>query len=145
MSASAEESLLLKREPQALRDLLSQFSARGFHDVPEIVLLSNADFNGAIGAFAVSPRYDCFNSEFFATAMQDSIMAVLAEEFGHRLDAKLNLMDAQIHEGEYLDDGIMGFCALILRTLPYLKVLMWELLLLRIGASMVTFRLNRCR
>ena len=96
LSASAEESLLLKREPQALRDLLSQFSARGFHDVPEIVLLSNADFNGAIGAFAVSPRCDCFNSEFFATAMQDSIMAVLAEELGHRLDAKLNLMDAQL-------------------------------------------------
>ena len=51
LSAAAQEALLLDGEPQALQDLVSQWSAGSFQAVPEIVLLSNADINGALGAY----------------------------------------------------------------------------------------------
>lgn len=58
LTAAAQEALLLNGEPQALTDLTNQWSAGDFQAVPEIVLLSNADINGALGAYAQSTGED---------------------------------------------------------------------------------------
>jgi hypothetical protein len=52
--AAAQEALMLTEEPPALRDLATQWSTGDFTGIPPIVLLSSADINGAMGAYAIS-------------------------------------------------------------------------------------------
>ena len=101
LSAAAQEALLLDGEPQALHDLVNQWSLGDFQAVPEIVLLSNADINGALGAYAISTGKIYLNADWFATATQEAVNAVLTEELGHHLDGLLNTVDTSGDEGEY--------------------------------------------
>jgi predicted SprT family Zn-dependent metalloprotease len=108
LTAAALEALLLDGEPQALQDLVNQWSTRNFQSIPEIVLVSNADINGAMGAYAQSTGKIYLNADWFATASQESVNAVLTEELGHHLDGLLNKVDTSGDEGEYFSDLLRG-------------------------------------
>ena len=108
LNAAAKEALLLNGQPQELQDLVSQWSSGDFQAVPEIVLLSNADINGALGAYAQSTGKIYLNADWFATATQEAVNAVLTEELGHHLDGLLNAVDTVGDEGEYFSDLLRG-------------------------------------
>ena len=68
LTAAAQEALLLSGEPQALTDLVTQWSAGDFSGIPPIVLLSGAEMNGALGAYAISTGTIYLNADWLATA-----------------------------------------------------------------------------
>ena len=108
LTAAAREALLLDGEPQALKVLVNQWSLGDFQAVPEVVLLSNTDINGALGAYAQSTGKIYFNADWLEIASKESVNAVLTEELGHYLDSKLNQKDTQGDEGEYFSDLLQG-------------------------------------
>ena len=108
LSVAAQEALLLDGELQALKDLVSQWSLGDFQAVPEIVMLSNADINGAMGAYPQSTGKIYLNADWLATATQEAVNAVLTEELGHYLDGLLNTVDTSGDEGECFSDLLLG-------------------------------------
>jgi hypothetical protein len=106
--AAAQEALMLPGEPQALKDLIAQWSTGDFEGIPEIVLLSGTDMNGALGAYAISTGKIYLNADWLKTATQEAIDAVLTEELGHHLDGLLNAVDTPGDEGEYFSDLLRG-------------------------------------
>ena len=108
LTAAAQEALQLNGDPQELQTLVNQLSAGDFQSLPEIVLLSNTDINGALGAYAQSKGIIYLNADWFNTATQEAINSVLTEELGHHLDAKLNQKDTPGDEGEYFSDLLKG-------------------------------------
>ena len=98
--AAALEALALSGEPQALRDLVSQWSAGDFRGIPPIVLLSSADMNGAMGAHAMSTGKIYLNADWLAGGSKEQMFMVLTEELGHHLDGILNTVDTPGDEGE---------------------------------------------
>ena len=107
LSAAAQEALLLDGEPQPLKDLVSQWSAGEFGGLPPIVLLSAADINGALGAYAISTSTIYLNVDWLVGASKEQVFAVLTEELGHHLDGLLNAVDTPGDEGEYFA-GLLG-------------------------------------
>jgi len=101
LTAAAQEALLLQSTPQTLQELVSQWGAEDFRSLPPIVLLSSAEMNGAMGAYALSTATIYLNADWLATASQDQVNAVLTEELGHYLDGLLNVVDTPGDEGEY--------------------------------------------
>jgi hypothetical protein len=70
LTAAAQEALLLNGEPQALSDLTNQWAAGEFGTLPPIVLLSSADINGALGAYAISTGTIYLNADWLAGGKQ---------------------------------------------------------------------------
>jgi hypothetical protein len=101
LSAAAQEALILDGEPQALSDLTTQWAAGVFSALPPIVLLSSADINGALGAYAISTGTIYLNADWLAGASKEQVFSVLTEELGHHLDGMLNAVDTPGDEGEY--------------------------------------------
>ena len=101
ITAAAQEALLLNGEPQALTDLTKQWAAGVFSALPPIVLLSAADINGALGAYALSTGTIYLNADWLTGASKEQVIAVLTEELGHHLDGLLNEVDTPGDEGEY--------------------------------------------
>jgi RHS repeat-associated protein len=68
---------------------------------PTIEIRSAAELNGARGAFAIATNTIYLSSEFISQNADnlDAITAVLLEEFGHSVDARLNQQDAAGDEG----------------------------------------------
>ncbi|MCT0216791.1 cadherin repeat domain-containing protein [Synechococcus sp. CS-1330] len=108
LTAAAKEALLLNGEPGALTDLTSQWSAGVFSALPPIVLLSSADINGALGAYAISTGTIYLNADWLAGASKEQVIAVLTEELGHHLDGLLNAVDTPGDEGEYFAALLSG-------------------------------------
>jgi hypothetical protein len=86
LTAAAQEALLLNGEPQGLTDLKNQWAAGDFGALPPVVLLSSADINGALGAYAVSTGTIYLNADWLAGASKEQVFSVLTEELGHHLD-----------------------------------------------------------
>ncbi|MCP9879864.1 hypothetical protein KBY74_08310, partial [Cyanobium sp. A1C-AMD] len=101
LTAAAREALLLSGEPKALTDLTDQWAAGEFGGLPPIVLLSAADINAALGAYAISTGTIYLNADWLAGATKEQVLAVLTEELGHHLDGLLNAVDTPGDEGEY--------------------------------------------
>ena len=68
LTTAAQEALLLNGEPQALSDLTNQWAAGEFGALPPIVLLSSADINGAMGAYAISTGTIYLNADWLSGA-----------------------------------------------------------------------------
>ena len=100
LTAAAQEALLLNEEPQALKDLVAQWSSGDFSSLPPIVLLSSNDISGAMGAYAISTGTIYLNQDWKKTASTDQVNAVLTEELGHHLDGLLNAVDTPGDEGD---------------------------------------------
>jgi Ca2+-binding RTX toxin-like protein len=108
LTAAAQEALLLNGEPQALTDLTKQWAAGEFGGLPPIVLLSAADINGALGAYAISTGTIYLNADWLAGASKEQVIAVLTEELGHHLDGLLNAVDTPGDEGEFFSALLSG-------------------------------------
>ena len=101
LTAAALEALLLNGQPKALTELTNQWAAGEFSALPPIVLLSSAEINGALGAYAVSTGSIYLNADWLLSANKEQVIAVLTEELGHHLDGVLNAVDTFGDEGEY--------------------------------------------
>lgn len=108
LAAAAQEALIHEGTPEALQDLITQWSAGDFGSLPPIVLLSSAEMNGAMGAYAISTGTIYLNADWLATSSQDQVNAVLNEELGHYLDGLLNAVDTPGDEGEYFARLLSG-------------------------------------
>ena len=100
LMAAAQEALLLNGEPQALEELVAQWSAGDFSGLPPIVLLPSSSMPGAAGAYAISTGTIYLNQDWLTTASAAQAMAVLTEELGHHLDGLLNVVDTPGDEGQ---------------------------------------------
>jgi len=98
--AAAQDVLLLDGAPLALTTLVGEWSAGDFSSLPPIVLLSNGDMNGVMGAYAVTTGTIYLNADWLAGAGKEQVQAVLTEELGHHLDGLLNAVDTPGDEGE---------------------------------------------
>ena len=101
LTAAAEEALLLNGEPQALKELVTRWSAGDFSGLPPIVLLPSSSMPGAAGAYAISTGTIYLNQDWLTTASAAQALAVLTEELGHHLDGLLNGVDTPGDEGKY--------------------------------------------
>ncbi len=101
LASAAKEALMLEGSPGALQDLMAQWSAGDFRALPPIVLLSSAEMNDAMGAYAISTGTIYLNVEWMEGASKEQVYAVLTEELGHYLDGLLNAVDTPGDEGEY--------------------------------------------
>ena len=74
---AAQEALLLSGIPEGLQILIDEWAEADFNSLPEIALLSNADINGAMGAYAQSTGKIYLNADWLQTATQEAVNAVL--------------------------------------------------------------------
>ena len=88
--------------------LRQQFQAGDFLALPQIEVRTSAELNGALGAYAASKDIIFLAQEFLATADFGQIVAVLLEEIGHGLDARLNLDDSAGDEGAIFSALVLG-------------------------------------
>ena len=102
LTAAAQEALLLNGEPQALKELVAQWSSGVFTGIPPIVLLPSSSMPGAAGAYAISTGTIYLNQDWLATASATQAIAVLTEELGHHLDGLMNAVDTVGDEGELM-------------------------------------------
>ncbi len=99
LTAAAQEALLLGGVPQALEELVAQWSAGVFTGIPPIVLMPASAMSGAAGAYAISTGNIYLNQDWLAEASAAQVIAVLTEELGHHLDGLLNVEDTPGDEG----------------------------------------------
>ena len=93
LAIAAQEALLLSGIPEGLQILIDEWSAADFNSLPEIELLSAADINGAMGAYAISTGKIYLNETWLEDAKKKDVFAVLTEELGHHLDGLFNALD----------------------------------------------------
>jgi hypothetical protein len=103
LAAAANEALLLtgnSTAEQQLQQLCAEWASGDFQGIPEIVLLTAGQMNGAMGAYATSTGKIYLNADWLSSVGKDQIIGVLNEELGHSLDALLNSADTLGDEGE---------------------------------------------
>ena len=101
LATAAQEALLLSGIPEGLQILIDEWAAADFKSLPEVELLSAADINGALGAYAISTGKIYLNENWLEGASKEDVFAVLTEELGHHLDGLLNALDTSGDEGSY--------------------------------------------
>ena len=112
LAAAASDALELRPGSSSLSAVLAALS-KSSNALPAISLLGSRTIGGARAAYAASTGTIYLNATWAARATNRQVHAVLTEEFGHHLDARLNHGDARGDEGEL-------FAALLLR--PSLSV-----------------------
>jgi hypothetical protein len=108
LTTAVQESLLLKTEPQALKELVTQWAKGDYGNIPEILLLPGTVMDGAMGAYASGTGNIFLNADWLQKATIEQVIAVLTEELGHHLDAVLNDVDTPGDEGELLVSLLTG-------------------------------------
>ena len=108
LTAAAQEALLLNGVPQALKELVAQWSAGVFTGIPPIVLMPASAMPGAAGAYAISTGNIYLNQDWLAEASAAQVIAVLTEELGHHLDGLLNVEDTPGDEGAIFAAVVLG-------------------------------------
>lgn len=90
--------------------LASAWAQGDFSDFPEIEIRSEAEINGALGAFAAATGKIYLSREFLAKNAGNvtAVAGVLLEEFGHFVDSQINSVDAIGDEGEIFSDLVQG-------------------------------------
>ncbi|MBD2194224.1 MULTISPECIES: FG-GAP-like repeat-containing protein [Calothrix] len=78
--------------------------------LPDVQFLSNAQMNGALGAYAKSTNTIYINSSFLTENADNPIAIgkIIVEEKGHFLDAYANAVDSPGDEGEILAGQVQG-------------------------------------
>ncbi|BAY61274.1 peptidase S8/S53 [Calothrix brevissima NIES-22] len=78
--------------------------------LPDLQFLSDANMNGALGAYANSTNTIYINRDFLTQSSDNpiAIAKILVEETGHFLDAYASYIDSPGDEGEILTDLISG-------------------------------------
>jgi uncharacterized repeat protein (TIGR01451 family) len=90
--------------------LASAWAQGDFNEFPEIEIRSEAEINGALGAFAAATGKIYLSREFLAKNAGNvtAVAGVLLEEFGHFVDSQINRVDAIGDEGEIFSDLVQG-------------------------------------
>jgi uncharacterized repeat protein (TIGR01451 family) len=90
--------------------LASAWTRRDFSEFPEIEIRSEAEINGALGAFAAATGKIYLSREFLAKNAGNvtAVAGVFLEEFGHFVDSQINSVDAIGDEGEIFSDLVQG-------------------------------------
>jgi hypothetical protein len=80
--------------------LKSQWQSHDFSSFPQIEVVSSDVLGTANGDYATSTNKIYLSDTFVETASQQSLEAVILEEFGHFVDAQVNQTDTAGDEGE---------------------------------------------
>ncbi|MDJ0662844.1 MAG: Calx-beta domain-containing protein, partial [Crocosphaera sp.] len=90
-------------------DLQQKWSI-GEVDFPEVKVVSSEEINGANGAYAAALNTIYFSDVFLQDNADnlDKIVGVFLEEYGHYLDAQLNVVDTMGDEGEKFSAIVRG-------------------------------------
>ncbi|MEO1134727.1 MAG: hypothetical protein AAFX40_18750, partial [Cyanobacteria bacterium J06639_1] len=80
--------------------LRQQWIAGEFDALPDVEGIAGEDLAGALGAYATATDTVYVSQEFVNTATAEQVAAVLLEELGHGLDARINESDSAGDEGE---------------------------------------------
>jgi choice-of-anchor C domain-containing protein len=80
--------------------LKSQWQSHDFSSFPQIEVVSSDVLGTANGAYAISTNKIYLSDTFVETASQQSLEAVILEEYGHFVDAQVNQTDTAGDEGE---------------------------------------------
>ena len=82
--------------------IFDKLAQGNFSDIPTIEIVNRNDINGANGAFAITTGKIYLAADFISQNAQNlnAITAVLLEETGHSIDAKINTKDAAGDEGD---------------------------------------------
>src|SRR5581483_5224078 len=75
---------------------------------PALVVLDDSDLHGARGAYDAVRDTIYLSREFLAEAAPAAITAVIVEEIGHAIDARVQSTDAPGDEGEIFADYVLG-------------------------------------
>jgi len=85
-----------------------QWQNQGFSQFPQIEIVSNGVLGTANGAYAISTNKIYLSDVFISAASQQSLEAVILEEFGHFVDAQVNTTDTAGDEGELFSALVRG-------------------------------------
>ena len=77
-------------------------------ELPTIATQPSQDLNGAMGVYVIETDQIFLSESFLLTSTQDQIVAVLLEEIGHGLDARLNQTDSPGDEGAIFSALVRG-------------------------------------
>jgi hypothetical protein len=86
----------------------SQWQSQDFSLFPQIEVVSSDVLGSAKGAYAISTNRIYLSDQFVSVASQQSLEAVILEEFGHFVDAQVNQTDAPGDEGELFSALVRG-------------------------------------
>jgi hypothetical protein len=86
----------------------SQWQNGSFSQFPQIEVVSNSVLGTANGAYAISTNKIYLSDSFISVASQQSLEAVILEEFGHFVDAQVNTKDTAGDEGELFSALVRG-------------------------------------
>jgi len=91
-------------------ELFDSFAQGDFGDIPNIEIVNRNDINGANGAFSITTGKIYLAAEFISQNAQNrgAITAVLLEEIGHFVDARINVADAAGDEGDIFARLVQG-------------------------------------
>lgn len=85
-----------------------QWQNHNFSQFPQIEVVSNEVLGTANGAYGISTNKIYLSDAFISSASQQSLVAVILEEFGHFVDAQVNQADTAGDEGELFSDLVRG-------------------------------------
>jgi hypothetical protein len=90
--------------------LLSQWKAKDFSQLPKIEVVSSTVLGNARAAYGTSTNTIYISDSFLKTSITtpSAIIAVLLEEIGHFVDAKVNKTDTKGNEGELFSNIVRG-------------------------------------
>ena len=94
--------------PTKVEELKTRWSAADFNDLPAIEVRSANEMNGALGAYAAKTDTIYLSEAFLQQADKTAISAVLLEEIGHGVDARLNAIDTPGDEGHIFSAVVRG-------------------------------------
>jgi Ca2+-binding RTX toxin-like protein len=104
----ATDALGLLSVPESLWTLQEAWAAGLFIDFPAITEAPGSAMSSARGAYVADTGGILVNQDWLAHTSGPELLAVLAEEVGHHLDARFNSSDTPGDEGELFSRLILG-------------------------------------
>jgi hypothetical protein len=95
---------------QKFQDLVQNWQKSDFKTIVKIDLLTGSSLNGANAAFSAETDTIYFSRDFLLQNAEniEAVTAVLIEEWGHRIDSKINTIDALGDEGDIFSRVVRG-------------------------------------
>ncbi len=93
---------------EAALALQQQWANGDFSAMPSIQVRPGSELGGVWGAYSSETHTIYLNEDFLANASSDRVLAVLLEEFGHDIDARINTQDSAGDEGEIFSALVRG-------------------------------------
>ncbi|MTJ47294.1 LamG-like jellyroll fold domain-containing protein [Dolichospermum sp. UHCC 0259] len=97
-------------DEEVANQLFNTFAEDDFSAVPTIEVVNSNDINSANGAFSITTGKIYLAAEFISQNAEnlDAVVAVLLEETGHFIDARINKTDATGDEGDIFARLLQG-------------------------------------